>query len=497
MIFSSLQYLIFLPIVVLLYWRISPSAFGGSARRALVIFASYFFYMSWVPVYGILLFFLTLFNWLFGLAIAAHQEQKRKQALLIGGLVLNLGCLGYYKYTNFLLQSIATALSGLNNFGGHLSSAFRVPIWDVTVLQIALPLGISFFVFEFVHYLVDVYRGSKPITSFTEFAAFASFFPSQIAGPIKRYQDFIVKLESPERLSKPLFFEAMTLIVRGLFKKVVIADPLGSIITIPLSTLTPISSFDAFTAAVGFAIQVFCDFSGYTDIGRGSALLLGIRLPENFNLPYLAKDLADFWRRWHMSLSYWLRDYVYIPLGGSHGSTLVNYRNLLVTMMLCGLWHGADWRFILFGALQGAGLIINREWKHVLSKIKGIDSVLSTPIGTVCSITFNMAFIVLTWLLIRTDITHAWNVISNLFNFKADSLTWQPVFTSGIIQFMSVYVLFWLAEETLKRRPEFFSAIANGSQFSTPIRFASWTAATLLMLAAKPVTAVPFVYFQF
>ena len=501
MIFSSIQYLLFLPVVVFLYWRTR-----GGARLALVVLASYFFYMSWLPVYGVLLFALTVINWLLGLALSQGEQPAEvarptlpRKLLLSAGLLLNLGCLCYYKYTNFVVENALQSINWLRS----LMPGNVVAPWDAPVLNVILPLGISFFVFEFVHYLADVYKGSKPIKSFLEFTAFASFFPSQIAGPIKRYQDFQLKLQKPEAWSSPLFFEATALIMQGLFKKVAIADPIGAVVFHSFNSLSALSAADACLAAIGFTAQVYCDFSGYTDIGRGSALLLGIRLPENFNLPYLSTDLADFWRRWHMSLSFWLRDYVYIPLGGSRGGVIVNWRNLFITMVACGLWHGASWHYVAFGALQGIGLIINREYKNLLKRLHRVSALVNTGPGKALGTVLTMLFITATYAVFRApDMVHAYNLFASLANLNGPCTLLEPVQKCGVLYFLFVYFCFWIVTELCARRPELFALLKDRDQdkklrFGAPLRFASWTAALVLMLAARPSQAVPFVYFQF
>lgn len=494
MIFSSLQYLIFLPIAVCLYWRTT-----GGARLALVVVASYIFYMSWLPTYGILLFLLTSANWLLGQAIDRNRGRSPALGkwLLGGGLCLNLGCLVYFKYTNFFLANIASAWNSTRAVGDWLASA---PSLDFPTLNILLPLGISFFVFEFVHYLVDIYRGDKAIKSWWEFAAFAAFFPSQIAGPIKRYQDFTAQLRQPKPLTGGLFNEGVSLIVQGLFKKVAIADPLGTVVYNGFTANQALSCADATIASLAFVIQVFCDFSGYTDIGRGSALLMGIRLPENFQLPYLSHDLADFWRRWHMSLSYWLRDYVYIPLGGSKLGRLANWRNLFVTMAACGLWHGADWHYVIFGCVQGIGLIVNREWRHCLSRLKSLEAVLESAAGRWLGTAITFTFLTFSFTLFRApDMSHAFNVWSGFSHLSWESTLWTPVVKSGVLVFLAVYAGFWLVNEYVKRCAG--DSLKTGSHFGSgrlaPVRVAAWTAAMIIMVAARPTEATPFMYFQF
>lgn len=490
MIFSSIQYLLFLPLVAILYWRTK-----GTTRLWLVVLASYFFYMSWLPIYGTLLLVMTTVNWALALAIDATREKRTLQKVLLAmGLIGNLGCLCYYKYANFFLSNLVGAS---NWFAQMLQVPQPFATWSA--LDILLPLGISFFVFEFVHYIVDVYRGDKPVKSWLEFAAFAAFFPSQIAGPIKRFQDFMQWLRQPLPWSSELLSEGGTLIVQGMFKKVAIADPIGVIIYSSFASQSALSAPDAWLASIGFVIQVYCDFSGYTDIGRGSALLLGIKLPENFELPYLAHDLADFWRRWHMSLSFWLRDYVYIPMGGSHGDRLRNWTNLFVTMVACGLWHGAAWHYVLFGCMQGFGLIVNREWKNLLKAVQPLSTVCNTAPGKWCGTFLTMLFITVTYTIFRApDVPTGLNVLQCWFSTDTNCTLWLPVVKSGVVCLLTVYMSFWLITEFLKHSRQ---SPAKGATWSgvypSALRYASWTAAAFLIVAARPTVATPFVYFQF
>ncbi|MBY0547691.1 MAG: hypothetical protein K2W95_10380 [Candidatus Obscuribacterales bacterium] len=493
MIFSSLEYLLFLPLVVLLYWQLK-----GSWRPGLVVASSLFFYMSWLPIYGILLLLLTTCTWLLGLGVAgAKTGSVKARTLLTFGITLNLGCLCYYKYAGFILANIASSLHMLNSVIGP-----AIPAWDAPVIEALLPLGISFFVFEFVHYLVDVYKSGQPVKSWMEFTAFASYFPSQIAGPIKRYQDFLARLRSPEKLTPDLFNEAMTLIIQGLFKKIAIADPLGIAIFPVFASNTVVSAADGWLAATGFVIQVYCDFSGYTDIGRGSSLLMGIRLPENFRLPYLSADLTEFWRRWHMSLSEWLRDYVFIPLGGSRDGKFATWKNLMLTMLACGLWHGASWHYIIFGFLQGFGLVVHREW-HALTRKKADGKAPGTlqHAAAYCGGVFlTTLFMILTLVFFRSsDLPHAALIFKSLINFQGQCELAVPLAKSGALVFLGSYFVFWLLRdyhETLfsvsRHVPE------NVRHYMRPaLRLGAWSAAGILMIAATPNESVPFVYFQF
>ena len=493
MIFSSLEYLLFLPLVVLLFWQLK-----GGARTALLVVSSFFFYMSWLPAYGILLLLISAVNWLLGLEIdRAANSPERAKALLAIGLVLNLGCLCYYKYTNFFLENIIAGINSISHAG--LSLGLRLPAYEVPILDVLLPLGISFFVFEFIHYLVDVYRGSKPLVSLMEFLAFAAFFPSQIAGPIKRFQEFATNIRSPQKLDLSLFNEASGLIVQGLFKKVAIADPLGALVYPVYANSALLSSADAMIAAVGFVVQVYCDFSGYTDIGRGSALLMGIRLPENFQLPYLAPDLAAFWRRWHISLSSWLRDYIYFPLGGSRNGLLKNWRNLFITMLACGLWHGANWHYVVFGCLQGVGLIVQKEWSELCKRNSILSNFAKTGFAEWAGVLVTMIFITASFVVFRApDMPSASRIFQGMLNFNGVCELYTPMIKSGVLVFLPLYFLVW------QIRVRFAPGLEKSRLWEAarpllemPARFAVITAAALIMLAATPQEAVPFVYFQF
>lgn len=534
MIFSSVQYLLFLPVVVFLYWRLN-----GLPRLILTVVASYVFYMSWLPIYGVLLALMTAINWALSIGIencrtkeeeeeqidataqvsgatdstpaakpkrklvAKYDHPKLAKAMLLVGLLLNVGALCYYKYVNFVIENISAAIHAAAPLIPQYHS--QLAGLHLPLVEALLPLGISFFVFEFVHYLSDVYKGDKAVGSFFEFAAFAVFFPSQIAGPIKRYQDFIPKLRNPLPLTNPLLIEGTSLFMQGLFKKAALADPIAAIIARPYATLDPLSCPDAWIAAFGFVIQVYCDFSGYTDMGRGSALLLGIRLPINFDLPLLSTDISVFWRKWHMSLGSWLKDYVYIPLGGSRAGIWNQHRNLFITMVVCGIWHGATWHYILFGATQGIGLIVHREWCSFLEGVPKLKQACASQIGTVLAILVNTVFVVLTYSIFRSpDIPHGLNLWAGAFSFQGSATLIEPLCKSGILVVGAAYFIFWQLTEYLRHHQTAIdkfiktpSQIPGQVVFLNPLRLATYTAAAILMVASKPLEAVPFVYFQF
>lgn len=402
MLFNSLQYLVFLPVVFLLYW-ITPH----KLRVPLLLVASYLFYMSWKPIYGILIFGLTLGNFLLVPMIAKSVTRKK---LWLGIVVAaNLITLGIFKYAYFTVDAIKSGLA----MGGI--------DWREPHLHIILPLGISFFVFEFIHYAVEVYRGKPLVKNFLNFSLFASFFPTQIAGPIKRYQDFIPQLDIKSKFKWEYVDEGMHLILMGLAKKVLLADNLALVAQAGFTHPEQFTSVDLWLITYAFAFQIFFDFAGYTDVARGSAMLFGYKVPINFNLPYIAANAADFWHRWHISLSTWLRDYLFIPLGGSRGSRFFTARNLFITMALGGLWHGAAMHFLVWGVYQGVVLILHREWQHLTEKLNIPKSVIESKVYHVASVILTFHVVCIGWVFFRADtVTIAMKMLTKMASLPVD-----------------------------------------------------------------------------
>jgi alginate O-acetyltransferase complex protein AlgI len=350
LLFNSLTYVFFLPAVVLGTWAL-PARF----RAPFLLAASYTFYADWNPPFLALIVGMTVVNYWLGLAQA--RRAPRSRLLLALAVAFNLATLGTFKYLGLL---DATALS--------LTHAIGLPAsWPV--VRLILPLGLSFFTFEFIHYQVDLYRGFDPIRSPIDFALFPAFFPTQIAGPIKRYQDFEAQVRSQPSFEPGRFLEGLELIALGMVKKIVLADSLLPIADTVFSGHAQAGALDSWVGVLAFSFQIYLDFSGYTDIGRGSAQLLGYTVPVNFRAPYLATSVRDFWRRWHISLSSWLRDYLYFPLGGNRKGPWRTRFNLLATMALGGLWHGAAWHFVAWGFAHGLALVTNRE-VEALSRVR-------------------------------------------------------------------------------------------------------------------------------
>jgi alginate O-acetyltransferase complex protein AlgI len=403
LLFNSLQYLVFLPTVFLLYWILPHKA-----KVPLLLVASYVFYMSWKPLYGLLILGLTAANFFLVPLIPKAKDKK----FMIGVVVaVNLITLSIFKYLGFMFGSVHDVLNMAN-----IS-------WREPHLHIILPLGISFFVFEFIHYAVEVYRGKPEVKSFPQFALFASFFPTQIAGPIKRYQDFIPQLSLPTKFKWEYLDEGMQMILMGLFKKVIIADNLSTVVQAGFSHPANFSACDLWLITYAFAFQIFFDFAGYTDIARGSAMLFGYKVPINFNLPYIAANVSEFWHRWHISLSTWLRDYLYIPLGGSRGSKIFNYRNLFITMALGGLWHGAATHFLVWGIYQGALLILHKEYVNALEKLGIHSKLVSSKIYHCLSVVVTFHIVCIGWVFFRADTEAiAMQMISKLVTVPAELL---------------------------------------------------------------------------
>lgn len=483
MLFNSLQYLVFLPTVFLLFWLI-PHRF----RVPLLLVASYVFYMSWKPIYGLLIFGLTLGNFLL-VPFMAKATQHRK--LMLGVIVaVNLIVLGIFKYAYFTMDAVK---AGLDVVGVD---------WREPHLHIILPLGISFFVFEFIHYAVEIYRGKPQVKNFLDFSLFASFFPTQIAGPIKRYQDFIPQLSIPAKFKWEYLDEGMQLILMGLAKKVLIADNLALVVQAGFAHPEQFSSLDLWMITYAFAFQIFFDFAGYTDIARGSALLFGYKVPINFNLPYLAANVSDFWHRWHISLSTWLRDYLFIPLGGSKGSKIFTYRNLFITMALGGLWHGAAFHFLAWGIYQGVVLILHRLYSQALEKVGLSSGLLSSKVYHIISVIVTFHIVCVGWVLFRADnmkiagqiLTKLAEAPSAILNFSASQLAVlqirDPIIFPALVIIIPALMLSHLAVNWLNNK-RFYQSPPWAVQVGVMV------ALMCLLTIFTPDSSPRFIYFQF
>ncbi len=458
----------------------------------MLLLASYFFYMCWMPVFVFLIFGMSVFNWIWGNVLSKATTSKK---LILGiGLAVNLLCLGIFKYSNFIVQSF-DSIAGVAT--GHN------PGWAINII---LPLAISFFIFEFIHYLFDIYRGKPPIQSFVLFALFAAFFPTQIAGPIKRYSDFAAQMLEDRKLKLSYFDEGIPLIVIGFAKKILLADNLATFVDMGYKVPSSFGAPEMWLFAYAFAFQIYFDFSGYTDIARGSARLFGYNIPINFNLPYIANNMSNFWHRWHISLSSWLRDYLFIPLGGSRGGRWLTHRNLFLTMALGGLWHGASWNFVVWGVFHGLALIVHREfsfWRESVSeKSAQFEKLFSSKGWNLFSIFLTFHAVCIGWVFFRVqEIGTAFNIVKKMVTFspirtgaeQAQFLVFQnhlPIVVILAVIMVAVLLLTNLPISIMNEKGKFKNAPA-------PLKGAFCAILILILVTFLPDGTQPFIYFQF
>jgi len=470
--FTTLAYALFLAVVFTVSWLLGARV---RVRLWFLLAASYFFYAQWDPRFLALIFASSSADWLLGNAIGHARDQRRKKMLLVLTVVMNLGVLGLFKYFDFGVAELSALLHALG---------FDPPL---VTLGWTLPIGISFFTFESMSYVIDVYRGElPPHRSYLEYLTFVAFFPHLVAGPIVRPRDLLPQLAAPARFDDGLASRALLLIALGLVKKLAIGDYLAlNLVDRVFDAPLQYSALECYVALIAYAVQIYCDFSGYTDIAIGSAALLGVRFPRNFDAPYRAHDIIDFWRRWHISLSTWLRDYLYIPLGGNRHGRARTYLNLLLTMLLGGLWHGANLTFVVWGALHGLLLAGTRA----LRELRGAPRAPPTPLARACGVLVTFHAVCFCWLFFRAkSLDDAWLVLERLATFS----TFHPNLDPRLLGVLSVGLISHYV-------PEPWYARLLGGFAGLP---ALAQAAVLLVLALSvremaSLEAVPFVYFQF
>jgi alginate O-acetyltransferase complex protein AlgI len=365
MLFNTFHFAYFFAILFPLYWALRNHY---KIQNLVLLLAGYFFYACWKWEFLGLLILSTVMDFGCGLWVDRIDAPRKRKLVVFISMALNLGMLGYFKYMNFFAESMQVAL---------LKAGLHIPLWQI---QVTLPIGISFYTFQSMSYVIDVYRKDiKPTKNLIEFATFVSFFPHLVAGPIMRPTTLLPQIQNPRKFNIDQFYQGCYLIFWGLTKKVVVADNLDWYVNELFGRWQTIDGGLSLLAIYAFAFQIYCDFSGYTDAARGIAKCLGIELALNFNLPYFSASPQEFWSRWHISLSKWLQDYLYIPLGGSRGGTFNTYRNLMLTMIIGGLWHGPAWTFVIWGTYQGVILVGHRLAKPLLDKISPTE-----PIDQAC-----------------------------------------------------------------------------------------------------------------
>jgi len=424
MLFNSLQFSLFFLIVVSIYFSL-PHRF----RWILLLTSSYYFYMCWKPEYVILIMSSTLIDYFAARRMSLHSEQKRRRKYLALSLVCNLGILFFYKYFNFVNTSLSESLQLVNIY------------YDAPVFQVLLPVGISFYTFQTLSYTIDVYKGRIPAERHLGiYALYVSFWPQLVAGPIERTKHLLPQFKQRHEFDYNRVTSGLRLMLWGLFKKVVIADQLAVYVNRVYNHVDDFQGLPLLFATFFFAIQIYCDFSGYTDMARGAAKVMGYDLMENFRRPYFAKSIREFWQRWHISLSTWFRDYVYIPLGGSRQVKWRWYYNLLITFFLSGLWHGANWTFVIWGALHGCYLVIENMTGSFQNRIATRFSTDKNSFtNRAIRVTITMTMICFAWIFFRANsLADACNVIQKMFLINSSDLGIAIV---GLPSFLRILVL--------------------------------------------------------
>ena len=469
MLFNSLEYLIFLPVVFIVYWLLKNSY---KKQNILLLISSYIFYGWWDYRFLSLIIFSSFLDYFVGQKIEDAIGDKNKKHWLLVSLFSNLGLLGVFKYYNFFADSFASTMSNIG--------------WEVNdlTLNIILPVGISFYTFQTLSYSIDIYRNQiKASRDIVGFFTFVSLFPQLVAGPIERASNLIPQIERKRNLNITLIKTGIFQIFIGLFRKVAIADNLGIYVDSVYSNYEIHNSSTLLVATVFYAFQIYFDFSGYSDIAIGSAKLFGFNFNRNFNFPYFSRTLTEFWRRWHMSLSFWLRDYLYISLGGNRKGIIITYRNLLLTMLIGGLWHGSSWNFVIWGGIHGL----------FLSLEKYTFSALNIKTFNAFGYIYTFVVVLVAWIFFRApDFHSASAIITEIFSFD-----YGPLFIGNINAFVNAVLLLLIGFLIdLKIFRSDVSLEEYGTRFSS-VKLSIIVSIIILMLCLFYSTAENFIYFQF
>lgn len=470
MLFSSgtfwALFLVFMPVYGMLrrrFWQMV----------VFVVAFSFFFYYKSSGIFVCLLGATSAVDWLLSKAIARPGASRRVRRLCVAAsLLTSLGILAYFKYANFFLWNI-NAMAGSN----------------FQPLDLVLPVGISFYTFQSVSYIIDVYKGRvAPTATWLEYAFFLSFFPALVAGPIVRADYFLPQIRENRHATRSEVYTGLWLIILGVVKKAIIADYIAQYNDLIFQTPGGYSGFETLMGIIGYTMQIYCDFSGYSDMAIGIALIMGFKLAKNFDFPYKARNLTDFWRRWHISLSSWLRDYIYIPLGGNRKGTARTYLNNFATMLIGGLWHGAAWKFVFWGAMHGAGLAVHKASKPVLGRIGD-----SWPVRA-ASWLVTMTFVALLWVFFRADSwADSWTVVSSVF--RDFSAAYIPAFAAA----RSLWLILMLVIVVSHCLPTRFWESAQAWFVRSPwiVKLLIFIVVVQLVIELRTESVSPFIYFQF
>ncbi len=498
MLFNSFSFLLFFAVMLILH----RLPFSWKTKKINLLLASYIFYAAWNPVFILLLWLSTVVDFFVGRALYQQENQRKKNLLLIVSLIGNLGMLCFFKYGTFLLENFTFLVNYLG--------------WDYhpAAPDIILPAGISFYTFTTLCYTIDMYKKqSKPVTSLLDFSLFVTFFPHLVAGPIVRPHQLVPQFDKPVSASREQLLNGLFLLSLGLFMKLVLADTmLSGTSDMVFNFNKPLLQLDAWMGVLAFSGQIFFDFAGYSTCAIGVAMCLGFSLPENFRFPYAAIGFSDFWKRWHITLSAWLRDYLYIPLGGNRKGSVRTYINLMLTMLLGGLWHGASWTFVVWGALHGIFLCIERWIRNRGQKETDYPVEVNVPLvhkepyvaaSFVPSFLYNRQvrlflaalftfFLVnLTWVFFRADnFSTAWRLLSSLFGFDKNGVAILP--TLDLIR-VTVVIVLMIATHWFMRNTSVSQLMKQSKWWLVGL---AW-AALLIMLVLSQKSSDSFIYFQF
>jgi alginate O-acetyltransferase complex protein AlgI len=483
MLFNSIQFGFFFPIVFILYWFVTNRKL--QMQNMLLLLASYFFYACWDWRFLILLMFSTWLDYYSGLRIHEAKNEKHRSIWLWLSIGINVGFLGVFKYYNFFAQSFSEALLGIG-IKTHWST-----------LNLILPVGISFYTFHGLSYVIDIYkRKIEPERNPVNYAVFVSFFPLLVAGPIERATHLLPQIKKPRQFNYHHAIDGLRQIVWGLFKKIVIADNCASLANPIFNASEQYNGLSLFLGALFFTFQIYCDFSGYSDIALGTARLLGIELLRNFSYPYFSRNMAEFWRRWHISLSSWFKDYLYIPLGGSQGGTWMRVRNTFIIFIVSGFWHGSNWTFIVWGFLNALFIMPSIISKTNRNNLAIVAEGKMWPTGReVLSMLTTFLLTIFAWIFFRANsVTHALQLVGGIFKPSIiDAPNFPGIHEQGIWMALLIPVLIiieWLGREQKH-------ALANIG-LSIP-RVLRWTFYILLMAGIVFLGGEEqqFIYFQF
>jgi alginate O-acetyltransferase complex protein AlgI len=482
MLFNSIDFAIFLPIVFLLYWSVTKNS--QKLQNLLIAAASYFFYGWWDWRFLSLILFSTIIDYMVGIGLSKEKNAIKRKFLLWTSITVNLGFLGFFKYYNFFLDNFIMAFSF---FGKEINA---------NSLNIILPVGISFYTFQTMSYSIDVYkRKFDPTKDFIAFSAFVSFFPQLVAGPIERAMHFLPQFYIKRSFDYTKAVDGMRQILWGLFKKIVIADNCAQYANLIFNNSTGYSGSTLVLGALFFTFQIYCDFSGYSDIAIGTARLFGFELIRNFAFPYFSRDIAEFWRRWHISLSTWFRDYLYIPIGGSRCANWMKVRNIFIIFIVSGFWHGANWTFIVWGALNAIyflPLLLTKNNRNNLDIVAAGKFLPTLKELLFMLLTFGLT--VVAWIFFRAEnIGHAVNYLSEILS---TSLFSAPKFSGsqGALPTI-ILVCVFIFIEWIGREQQY--AIANlGLKWKSPIRYTMYYTiiVVIILFGGK---GQQFIYFQF